>query len=426
MSIRNLITRTTLLVLSAGILSLAALAQANPSTPPATSANAKPKVRAITGFVRLERAQYQQQLLAGLKVLRQAESEFVAAGYEVETVRITTQPLAELVSGLSDADALSFLKELDQFSVKEKFLPNVGPGMLHDSDSPATMHLLAQALSQLSNVEGSSIIASADGIHWNVIRETAALVKYVAEHSPHSQGNFNFTATAMLQPYSPFFPGSYHTGSGQQFAIGFEGANLVQQVFARTHGNAAQATSELTRALTEHSQVAERIGKQVESETGWKFMGVDPTPAPLADVSIGAAIESYTGVKFGSSGTMAAARIITDAVKAVPVKQTGYSGLMLPVMEDKLLAQRWAEGTYNIDSVLAYSAVCGTGLDTVPLPGDITTEQMTRIFADVAALATKWNKPLSARLQPVTGKRAGERTEFDDPYLFNTLIHPVP
>jgi uncharacterized protein (UPF0210 family) len=178
--------------------------------------------------------------------------------------------------------------------------------------------------------------------------------------------------------------------------------------------------------LTEHSQVAERIGKSVESETGWKFMGVDPTPAPLADVSIGAAIESYTGAKFGSSGTMAAARIITDAVKAVPVKQTGYSGLMLPVMEDKLLAQRWAEGTYNIDSVLAYSAVCGTGLDTVPLPGDITTEQMARIFADVAALATKWNKPLSARLQPVTGKRAGERTEFDDPYLFNTLIHPVP
>src|SRR4051794_8381869 len=257
MLIRNVITRTTLLVLSAGILSLAALAQANPGTPPATSANAKPKVRAITGFVRLERAQYQQQLLAALKALRQAESEFVAAGYEVETVRITTQPLAELVSGLSDADALSFLKELDQFSVKEKFLPNVGPGMLHDSDSPATMHLLAQALSQLPNIEGSSIIASADGIHWNVIRETAALVKYVAEHSPHSQGNFNFTATAMLQPYSPFFPGSYHTGSGQQFAIGFEGANLVQQVFARTHGNAAQATSELTRALTEHSQVAE-------------------------------------------------------------------------------------------------------------------------------------------------------------------------
>src|SRR5437763_17148226 len=144
------------------------------------------------------------------------------------------------------------------------------------------------------------------------------------------------------------------------------------------------------------------------------FMGLDPSPAPLADVSIGAAIESYTGAKFGSSGTMAAARIITDAVKAVPVKQTGYSGLMLPIMEDKLLAQRWAEGTYNIDSVLAYSAVCGTGLDTVPLPGDISQEQLERIFGDVAALATKWNKLLSARLQPVPGKKAGEQPAFHD------------
>ena len=86
------------------------------------------------------------------------------------------------------------------------------------------------------------------------------------------------------------------------------------------------------------------------------------------------------------------------------MKQVGYSGLMVPVMEDKLLAQRWAESTYNVDSLLAYSAVCGTGLDTVPLPGDISIEQMERILADVASLAVKWNKPLSARLQPVQGK----------------------
>jgi hypothetical protein len=155
-------------------------------------------------------------------------------------------------------------------------------------------------------------------------------------------------------------------------------------------------------------------------------MGVDPTPAPLADVSIGAAIEAYTGARFGSSGTMTAALIITTAVKAVPVKQIGYSGLMVPVMEDKLLAQRWAEDAYNVDSLLAYSAVCGTGLDTIPLVGDIPEGQLERIFGDVASLAWKWHKPLSARLQPVKGKKAGEMTSFDDPYLFNTKLHELP
>jgi uncharacterized protein (UPF0210 family) len=57
----------------------------------------------------------------------------------------------------------------------------------------------------------------------------------------------------------------------------------------------------------------------------------DPTPAPLGDVSIGAAIEAFTGAKFGSSGTLTAARIITAAVKAVPETQIGYSGLMVSV-----------------------------------------------------------------------------------------------
>jgi hypothetical protein len=168
------------------------------------------------------------------------------------------------------------------------------------------------------------------------------------------------------------------------------------------------------------------VGDKMATGSGWTFMGVDPTPAPLADISIGAAIEAYTGAKFGSSGTMTAALIITSAVKAVPVRQIGYSGLMVPVMEDKLLARRWAESSYNIDSLLAYSAVCGTGLDTVPLPGDITEEQLARMFGDVASLAWKWHKPLSARLQPVKGKKAGDRTEFADPYLFNTTVHELP
>jgi hypothetical protein len=246
------------------------------------------------------------------------------------------------------------------------------------------MHLLERALSTLPNIEAGTIIADEAGIHWKTIRRTAELVKYVSEHSPRSQGTFNFTATAMLKPYSPFFPGSYHTGAGRQFAIGFEGANVVRDIFAKDKGNADAALADLTTALSKHAAVADTVGKKVAAETSWTFLGVDPTPAPLGDVSIGAAIEAFTGAKFGSSGTLTAAHVITAAVKSVPVTQVGYSGLMVPVMEDKLLAQRWAESTYNIDSLLAYSAVCGTGLDTIPLPGDISLEQMERIFGDVA------------------------------------------
>ena len=381
----------------------------------------RPRVRAITAFVRLDRA---LQIGPVLQVLRDARSEFRKQGYEVETIRIVTQPLPQLVEGLSEAQALDYLQTFDRLAAKEGFTPNVGPAMSRDSDDPRNVRLLEKVLSTLPTVQASTLIAGEDGIHWKVIRETAALVHYVTEHSPHSQGNFNFTAAAMVKPYGPFFPGTYHTGPGRNLSIGLESANLVQEVFARTHGDFDRSVSELTRQLTVHSKIAESIGEQIAAARGWTFMGVDPTPAPLGDVSIGAAMETYTGAKFGASGTLTAALVITTAVKAVPVKQVGYAGLMVPVLEDKRLAQRWAEGTFNTDDLLAYSAVCGTGLDAVPFPGDISVEQMARIMGDVASLAWKWKKPLTARLQPVQGRRAGEQTQFDSPYLFNTTLRP--
>src|ERR1700732_4314019 len=76
----------------------------------------RPKVRAVTAFVRLERASYQAEIAAALSVLRATKGEFEKQGYEVETIRIVTQPLGELVSGQSDAEALAFLKVLDQLS----------------------------------------------------------------------------------------------------------------------------------------------------------------------------------------------------------------------------------------------------------------------------------------------------------------------
>lgn len=386
----------------------------------------KPKVRAITAFVRLIPTTYANQIGDALLVLRAIQSQFAEQGYEVQTLRIVTQPLTELVQGQPESQALAFLKKLDDLGEKENFIPNIGPAMMGDTDDPRTMKLLEKALLALPHIQSSTIIAGDDGIHWKVIHETAALVHALTERSPDSEANFRFTATAMLKPYGPFYPGAYHTGTGKQFSIGFEGANVVQQVFAHTRGDFSRSVEELTQQLTVHARVAEGIGQRVAAATGWQFMGVDPTPAPLGDVSIGAAIESYTGAKFGSSGTMTAALAITTAVKAVPVKQVGYSGLMVPVMEDHLLAQRWAEGTYNTDDLLAYSAVCGTGLDTVPFPGDISAAQMERIYGDVAALAWKWKKPLSARLQPVAGKGAGERTPFAGQYLFNTTLHAVP
>lgn len=114
--------------------------------------------------------------------------------------------------------------------------------------------------------------------------------------------------------------------------------------------------------------------------------------------------------------------MITSVLKNLAVKTCGYSGLMLPVCEDFGLAQRAGEESFNLTDLLLYSAVCGCGLDAVPLPGDTPAEKIGAILVDMATLAITLNKPLSARLLPVPGKKAGEMTTFDSPYLVNCKI----
>jgi uncharacterized protein len=136
-------------------------------------------------------------------------------------------------------------------------------------------------------------------------------------------------------------------------------------------------------------------------------------------------MESLHSWPVGSAGTLTAAYSITQAQRDLPGPRVGYNGLMIPILEDSLLARRWSEGRLSLDSLLAYSSVCGTGLDTVPLPGDVTEETLARIIGDMAVLAVKWNKPLTARLQPVHGRKAGDMSDFDDPYLVNARLQPV-
>ena len=61
------------------------------ATVAAAQSSPKPKIRAITGFVRLDRADYESQIHDTLKILHQAKTTFEQSGYEVQSVRITTQ-----------------------------------------------------------------------------------------------------------------------------------------------------------------------------------------------------------------------------------------------------------------------------------------------------------------------------------------------
>ncbi|MFZ0212711.1 MAG: DUF711 family protein [Candidatus Acidiferrales bacterium] len=390
----------------------------------ASPADNRPKVRAITAFISLEPAHYETQIAETLAALKKIKAAYEKAGFEVQTMRITTQPFPEYTRNLSDSQALDFFKKYDDLAAKDGFDAAIGPAMLHKGDNPREARLLGQIIASTKILEGSIVIASDDGIHWDAIPAAASVIHFLGASSANGLGNFRFAAIAMVPANTPFYPASYQMNGNHTFAIGLESANVVAAALASTR-DPQKAQLAIENSLGRWAREIEAIGKHAGEETGWKYAGIDLSPAPLKDISIGAAIENFTGEPMGSSGTLAAVAIITRALKNIPVTRTGYSGLMLPVLEDSVIARRWSEGRLSLDSLLLFSSVCGTGLDVIPMPGDTTEARIEPILKDVASLAYKWHKPLSARLLPVAGKKAGEQTEFQDPLMVNATIQAV-
>ncbi len=407
------------------ISALAPSLYAQSAPPPKAAENPKPHVRTITAFINLDRTQYQLQLAETSKFLGYAKTVFESRGYTVDTLRIVTQPFPEYTKGLSTDDAIRFFKNLDGIAEQNKFRLAVGSAYLTGSDGDAQADLLAAILQNTKFIFGSLAVTNDSGINWPAVNAAARIMKKLSETTDHSEGNFHFAANASVPPYSAFFPGAYHTGNGHQFAIGLASAGLIATA-AQNAPDLAAARRQIIDALFNASFDVEDAAHRVDREQGWTYLGLDLSPASSQDASIGAAIETISKQPFGASGTLTAVGTITSAIKEIGARRTGYSGIMLPVMEDPLLAERWNQGRVSLDALLSYSAVCATGLDTIPLPGDTTVEDLARIIGDVATLSVKWSKPLSARLLPVAGKHAGERTEFTDPFLINATIRALP
>ncbi len=360
-------------------------------------------VRTITAFVAVTPANAQARLTEAGAFLKSAKAEIVRKGWTVQTVRIATTPAADLVASLSEEKALALFASMDEIAKRDGFSLSVGPFAPNQEKLAVAMYQKTSAINASMRVTDA---ASA--------RAAAQLIQDLSTQKPDGSQNFRFAAISELGPGSPFFPGGYaSTSLDHSFALGAESAGVLAQP-----GALAKELAPLAAA-----------GDALARSSGWNYLGIDTSPAPRPGNSIVAALEKRAGSKFGSPGTLAAAGAITAEIKAIAVRQTGYSGLMLPVLEDEVLAQRVTEGRVNVYSLLLYSAVCGTGLDTVPLPGDTPVSSVAALLEDVALLAKRWNKPLSVRLFLVPGKKAGDEVHWNHDFLvpsYRVMVLSVP
>ena len=165
------------------------------------------------------------------------------------------------------------------------------------------------------------------------------------------------------------------------------------------------------------------VAKRAASQFGIPFKGFDFSPAPFPEdwCSLGYAMEKF-GVKLGNFGALTSAAAIAETLDRGTWQRCGFNGLMLPVLEDSRLAERSGDAAFTLKDLLLFSAVCGTGLDTVPLPGNTPAELIEPLLADIAALSLRLRKPLTARLMPVPGLKAGEITRFDFEFFRNGTV----
>jgi uncharacterized protein (UPF0210 family) len=377
------------------------------------------RIRAITCFINPGWPVDETVIQTAGKFLGEAKEAFTAAGYEVQSVRLACPPFARILGSGRLSEIVDYAQKVEAVAATQGIdYVSIGPAT---PDLLRSYELIPEVICATQNVFVSGQMAMrAEGISLPAVKACARVIQACSQISPDGFSNLRFTALGNVPPLSPFFPASY-AGEGPlpAFSLATEAADLAVLAFSRGV-SLTDARQALLQAVNRHAQMLGRIA----SELIVPFAGIDFTLAPYPELkrSIGLAIERAGVPSVGLAGSLATAAMLADTLDRAAIPRVGFSGLMFPVLEDAVLAHRAAEGRLTVNELLLYSCVCGTGLDTVPLPGDASVEQLSAILLDLAALSLRLDKPLTARLMPIPGKAAGDPTNFDFSYFANARI----
>ena len=380
------------------------------------------KIRSITYFCNPGWPVVQAKIRAAGEFLAEAKNAFEAEGFEVQTTRLATVPFARLLGKNRLGETPKLAQELSRLlnDVGVSY-GSLGPAL---PELPLSYAVIPESLAAAENIFFSGIMAEPKhGISLAAVHACAEIIQRNATTLPDGFANLQFAALANVPAGAPFFPAAYHEGDEPVFSLAMEAADAAVQAFelGRTVSEGQRILVDL---LEENAHTLVRVADLLKYKYQVRFGGIDFSLAPFPERSRsgGGAVEAMGVPRVGLHGSLAAAAILTGAIEQAKFPRTGFCGSFQPVLEDAMLAQRAAEGTLTIKDLLLYSAVCGTGLDTVPLAGEVSAGQISALLLDVCALALRLDKPLTARLMPIPGKQAGEETDFDFGYFAKSRV----
>jgi uncharacterized protein (UPF0210 family) len=380
------------------------------------------KIRSITVFAAIPPQSDAEQLTGLGAFARLARQAYQDAGFEVQTIRLAADVFPALANSPWAERPADFAAELEGACRAQGFeYVALGPAGEEMLSHLPEVFAATQAIFATAHI----VDPGTGAIDGRAIRGAAHVIRQAA-HIEDGFGNLRFAALANVPPGTPFFPAAYHGGGAPAFAIATQSADLAVAA-CQAARDAEDARLRLATAITDEACGLVAVAEKLARSQGLRFGGVDFSlaPFPTAGCSIGAALEALSGRPLGNAGTLTAAATFTDAIDQARFPHTGFCGMMLPVLEDAVLARRAAEGRLRLGELLQWSAVCGTGLDTVPLPGNVSEDAIARLLFDVAALSARLRKPLTARLMPLPGKTAGDPVHFDFAYFADGGVLPL-
>jgi uncharacterized protein (UPF0210 family) len=383
------------------------------------------KIRSLTGFIDpgwpIE-TKVVENMGNCLKIIRDHLNE---TGYEVQTLRLATPPPSEMAIVMRAEERTDYARQLEaECFVHGIDYVAIGPVLPGDIEG---FEAIPGVLRATENVFASALYADIEsGLSLSMARSCADVIHQASTISPDGFANLRFAALANVESGSPFFPAAYHRGGPPALAIATEAADLA--VTALRDNPSPQAASRvLIEAIEGHADVLSRSTQQIAARQDIRFWGIDFSLAPFPEelCSLGAAIQAFGVPSMGQSGSAAAVSFLAHCLDRAKFQRTGFCGLFFPVLEDSILARDAAQGTLTLKDLLLYATICGTGLDTIPLPGDIGQEALYALLLDLGALALRHDKPLTARLMPIPGKQAGDQVHFDFPYFADSRVMEV-
>lgn len=381
------------------------------------------KIRSITCFIHPEKiTDYTLNHLTGK--IEKLTRAFEQANWEVQSKRLATVPFGTYTNAKNAVDKVV---SLEQKALQMGFdYLSIGPARIMQPDEFA---IVPDILAATEHVFATGIMThSHKGISVEAVRACAEIITKVAPITPDGFTNLRFCAMSGVSPFTPFFPAAYSYGPQPAFSLAIESADAAVNAFSSAKTVSAGTTALLSE-LEKAAEVLQAIINTANLQWEIPFQGFDFSLAPFPQdwCSLARSIELLGVPRIGLMGSLSAAAILAEALDHGSWRRVGFNGLMLPVLEDSILAQRSIEGTYSVKDLLMYSAVCGTGLDTVPLPGDLSADEITPLLMDIASLSLRLKKPLTARLMPVPGLKAGQMTDYDFDFFMNgkTLDYPA-